>query len=320
MAFCGGVLGAAIGGLLSFVLMGLLVLAGVLITIGGAGPEFLVNVAWGPVFGPHIGLLGGAIAAAYAYQRGYYVDGTQINIPLLKLRRLDVLLVGGIVGIIGYLAVIGLEAIPIFGNHLDAIAVAISLTMIAGRLAFGRSGLLGFRNQIPRAFSPKLAGKPAPGRKLWPSPPTFWLPYQRRWLDVLGQGLIVGALAAVITLQLLAYFPAAAGVVHEFAFAISAIALIGLMFRFTIPITHHITLPAATAVSLFLVPLSMRFGTYTTLIVATVLGAIVGAISGIICELSARLWLTNGDTLIDPPTLTNAILLSLLPLTAAVLR
>ena len=304
-AFCGGVFGAAIGGLLSFVLMGFLVLVGVMLALAGGGLEFLANVAWGSVFGPHVGLLGGAIAAAYAHRRGYYADGTQINIPLLKLRQIDVLLVGGVVGVIGFLLVTGLATIPILGDHLDAIAVAISLTMIVGRLAFGRVGLLGVRNS-------NAASMMQTGRVLWPGQPGFWVSYQHRWLAVIGQGMIVGAVAGVLTIVLGVLFPGAISVVHEFAFALSAISLVGLMFGATIPITHHITLPAATAVSLFLAPVTSLAGSALSPVLLVVAAATVGATAGITCELFARLWLNRGDTLIDPPTLTNAVLLTLL--------
>jgi len=319
-AFCGGVFGAIIGGLLSFILMGMLVLIGIVTAITGGGSGFLANVAWGPMFGPHIGLLGGAIAAAYAYQRGYYPDGKQISKSLITLKRFDILLVGGATGIIGYLFVSALEAIPVLGDHLDAIAVAISLTMIVGRLAFGKRGLLGLRDISAADRHSEQTAKRELWRTQWHSKTSFWVPYQHSWLAVVSQGLVVGALAAVLTLLMVAIFPDAAAVVHETAFALSAISLIGLLATQYIPITHHLTLPAATAVSLFIIPATADFGnvqSVMSIIAGAIVGAVVGAIGGITCELFARLWLMRGDTLIDPPTLTNAVLLTSLAIAAA---
>jgi hypothetical protein len=334
-AFAGGFFGAMIGGLLSFVLMGFLVLAGLAVAIAGGGSECLLAAAWGPIFGPQVGLLGGAIAAAYAKWRGYVADGKQIAVPLVVIERLDVLVVGGFAGVFGYLLAALVRLVPRLGGHFDAIAVSISLTMILARLVFGRTGLLGFRASESKAGSNTESGasiladesamqKSAASsawnwKNLRPTKTNFWLPYQSRLSHVGVQGLVVGALAAIVTLDFMIRFPHAAGVVHEFAFAISAISLLGMLFALPMPVTHHITLPAATAVSLSFLQSSpiILIGGIPELHISVwlpllLLGAVVGALGGLLGELFSRLWLIRGDTLIDPPTLTNAVLLTAL--------
>ncbi len=62
-AFGGGVFGAAIGGQPAFIFTGFMVMIGVANSLAGGGFDFLGNVAFGPVFGPHISFAGGAAAA-----------------------------------------------------------------------------------------------------------------------------------------------------------------------------------------------------------------------------------------------------------------
>lgn len=61
-----GVFGAAIGGQPAFIFTGFMVMIGVANSLAGGGFDFLGNVAFGPVFGPHISFAGGAAAVAAA--------------------------------------------------------------------------------------------------------------------------------------------------------------------------------------------------------------------------------------------------------------
>ena len=68
MAFCGGVFGAAVGALPSFILCGVgALLGGVYGMATGGGPNELdIWVTWGPLVGPQTAFAGGAVAAVYA--------------------------------------------------------------------------------------------------------------------------------------------------------------------------------------------------------------------------------------------------------------
>ena len=85
-AFGGGAFGAAIGGQTAFIMTGFLYMVGLGGYLGGVNTApFMDSVVFGPVFGPHIAFLGGAIAAAYAAKRGYMpagVNGRDIVTPL----------------------------------------------------------------------------------------------------------------------------------------------------------------------------------------------------------------------------------------------
>ena len=121
-AIAGGAVGAAIGGNYAFVLTGFCVLAswGVFAATGNSfGFDY---ISFGPFMGPHIAFAGGAAAAVYARYKGYMEDGKDVNSPLAGLGRPDVIYVGSIFGIFGYIVQIGISKIPWFGGHTDSVA------------------------------------------------------------------------------------------------------------------------------------------------------------------------------------------------------
>ena len=84
-ALGGGALGAAFGALPAFIFTGFAVIAGVAIAAAGGGSQFLADVPFGPVFGPHISFAGGAAAAGYAAMRGFGFSSTRsVKGPLAR--------------------------------------------------------------------------------------------------------------------------------------------------------------------------------------------------------------------------------------------
>ena len=65
-AFAGGLFGAAIGALPTFIFVGFAVLVGIAAGLGGSQFDVLGQIAFGPVLGPHISFEGGVAAAAFA--------------------------------------------------------------------------------------------------------------------------------------------------------------------------------------------------------------------------------------------------------------
>ena len=95
-AFAGGLFGAAIGGLPAFIFTGFVVLAGSAAAASGSDFDFINDIAFGPVFGPHISFAGGAAAAAFAARRGELEDGKDIAAPMTGVNDPLALLVGGL--------------------------------------------------------------------------------------------------------------------------------------------------------------------------------------------------------------------------------
>jgi hypothetical protein len=284
-AFGGGLFGAAIGGLPAFIFTGFAVLAGVAAAISGADYDFLTNVAFGPVFGPHIAFAGGAAAAAYAKRAGLLDNGKDILTGLTGLANPMVLLVGGVFGALGYVILTLLN--PFLADYTDAIALTVAISAVIARLAFGSSGLLGSME----AQDVRDRGRLVPGGD------QVWIPYQQSWLMTSVIGLGAGAISTFMFLGIYEINPDLAIPGAVLGFGISAASLIFLQFGTTVPVTHHMSLVAAYA-ALVAVPI---IGPTGALFVGLV-GGVVGALLG---ELFSRLFLIHGDTHVDPPA--NAI-------------
>ena len=278
-AFGGGVLGAAVGAVPVFIFTGLLAILGVAAASGG-GPEIL-QVAFGPVLGPHVSFGGGVAAAAYAGSRGVLKTGRDIASALMGTGRMDVLIVGGLFGSAGYLlhwalTVSGLAA------WTDSIALAVVLSNIAARLLFGRTGPFG------SVHAPH-------GRRFRPDDSASWLPWQQEWSHVVVIGFGVGLVAS--------YLAARSGLgegKESLGFGISTVILTFLVMGNKVPVTHHISLPAALGV--------VNGG-------GVIAGALCGIIGALLGELASRVFLIHGDTHIDPPAVAIAAVATLLAIT-----
>jgi hypothetical protein len=281
-AFGGGLFGAAIGGLPSFIFTGFTVLVGVAIAFAGSDYDFLTNVAFGPVFGPHIGFAGGAAAAAFAARRGTLESGGRdIATGLAGLGDPAPLLVGGAFGMLGYLIQYVLMEFLRLGTLTDAIALTVFISAIIARLAFGRTGLFGSLDDEARR-----RGRFNPGGE------RAWVAYQQGWVQAAVIGLGVGAFSAFLAISVAQANPDLAPAGAVIGFGIAAASLIFLQFGATVPVTHHMALPAAVAAGV-----AAPLGIGAALIIG-IIGGVLGAIVG---EIFSRLFLIHGDTHIDPP-------------------
>ncbi|MBA3472656.1 MAG: hypothetical protein H0T57_05400 [Rubrobacter sp.] len=293
-AFGGGLFGAAIGALPAFIFTGLAVLVAVGAGLGGASFDVLGLVAFGPVTGPHVTFAGGAAAAAFAARRGDIEDGKDIITPLAGLGDPLPLLVGGIFGAGGYaLQVLLMNLLPPFQTafyptYIDVIAVVVTVSAIITRLAFGRTGLFGSLDAEAHERGRFSTGE---GR--------VWLAYQEGFLQASVVGLGTGLLAAWAATQFTAFDPALLPFGVLLGYGISATALIFLQFGFSVPVTHHMTLPASVAA----VGVTVAGGPQ---IIAILVGAVAGILGALLGELFSRLFLIHGDTHLDPPA--NAII------------
>lgn len=313
-ALAGGAFGAALGALPAFVFTGFLVIAG---SLGGGG--FGVDVGFGPVFGPHISFAGGAAAAAYAASRGKMESGMDYHngkdIAFALGSRPDIMAVGAAFGAFGLV----LEqlsrqlAVPV-----DPIPVSIVISALVHRLVFGYSviGVVSDKADGILDMSPFERGETRePGEvvsdgemdgseRLAVEP---WLPEMYKWSHVASIGLFAGLAAAVITHNMIVGLDHG-GVAVFAGFGISAASLIFLNLGLgRIPVTHHMTLPAATAyaatnestmTALGVDPSAgIAFGAAGAIIIGAVFG-IYGALAG---EFLQRIFYAHGDTHFDPP-------------------
>jgi hypothetical protein len=264
-AFGGGMWGASVGAVPAFIFTGILAIVGAVAVL--SGHDEIVNVAFGPVFGPHISFGGGVAAAAFAGSRGFLETGRDIGRPLMGLKRVDVLFVGGVFGSMGWLVNAGL----VLGgarNWTDTIALTVVLTAFVARIAFGKTSIIG------------TVSEPT-GRRFRPDDSATWIPWQQDMAHVLSIGLAVGLVAAF-----LASGSGLSAGSESLAFGIATTVLIFLVLGKSVPVTHHIALPAA---------LGVLHGA------GFVGGVACGVLGGLFGELASRVFLIHGDTHIDPP-------------------
>ncbi|MFW5949875.1 MAG: hypothetical protein ACOCR6_00785 [archaeon] len=322
-AAAGGAFGAALGALPAFIFTGFLVIAGV----AGGG---MVDVGFGPVFGPHISFAGGAAATAYAAKNGLmesgfaYHNGKDITFALGT--RPDVLTVGAAFGLIGILIeqVFRNLAVP-----TDPIAFTVVASAFIHRAVFGYSILGVVSDQASGRFDMGPFEREEMGNNhnfgdgekdnsdmLAVEP---WLGHQYKWGHVATIGAFAGAATAYAAMQIagLAYDGAATPAVF-FGFGLSAASLLFLNLGVAqIPVTHHMTLPAVTAY--FAVTLDVGNGAILAgadPVVGLLIAAIFGLLGGVVGEAGQRIFYAHGGTHVDPPAFAIFITISIIWLLA----
>ncbi|MGV8057323.1 MAG: permease [Smithellaceae bacterium] len=274
-AFAGGIFASAFGAFAFFILVGIAIVAGCAVMAAGGSPAFLFNVgiSYGTGF---MGFAGSCAAAAYAGWKGYIPSGRDVTAPGMGMKHVDVLLVGGIFGVIGALMIWLLMTImPLkIGDAMwtDCIALGLTLTTIIERYMFGKSGLFG---KVPEGQSRfKFQGE------------NVWLPWQQTWLEILvlgiGFGFASSYLALIVGLKGGGIF---------ICFGLSLVSLIFLMMGMKTPVTHHITLVAGIGAA--------ASG-------SVIWGGLFGIMAAYVAQFYAGLFLVYADTYIDPAAATIA--------------
>ncbi|MFC4987238.1 MULTISPECIES: hypothetical protein [Saliphagus] len=319
-ALAGGAFGAALGALPAFVFTGFVVFLGEGIAIlereiagldvvaaGDLATGVTGVIGFGAVTGPHIAFAGGVAASAYAGKKypemkpeGWdYHFGKDILYAFGT--KPDILAVGAVFGVVGML--ITQLANGLFINVMettpptDFIAVSVVATALLARLAFGYplvgkprgSGYLDmslFESETPypeaegekREHVGRLATEP-------------WLPHQYEWSGVTVIGLVGGILGGYIWIQTGSIF---------LGYAISAMSLLFLNLGVEkIPVTHHITLVGAVG--------AVVFDPVAGSVVALLAAGVFGAASGLLGELTQRLFYAHSGTHVDPPAMAIAL-------------
>lgn len=311
-AFAGGAFGSSIGALPAFIFTGFLVmvgetasiLSGDILQILTMDAEFANantitgSLGFGPVFGPHISFAAGAAASAFAAKKGYMDTGFPYheakNIAYALGPKPDVMFVGGLFGILGYWITTLSSALAL---PWDPIAMGVVLSAFVHRLVFGypiigkrKDGLLNmkpFEANDRRVIGEAAAGDDGREKGRFTVEP--WLAHQYKWSHVSMLGLVVGILAVFITYKTGSVF---------LPFGISAATLLFLNCGVAnIPVTHHISLVASTAM------VAATGGEYldSSMAVMLLLGGLFGIIAALFGELIQRIYYAHSDTHLDPP-------------------
>lgn len=268
-AFGGGIFGAAIGALPVFILTGVLAIAGGLLGMANIAEFSIVNIAFGSFLGPHVTFAGGVAASAYAANKKRLLkSGADIVTPLYSTGHYSVLFVGGIFGVLGFLCVYLFGAILQIPTDLPGAAVFV-LALIT-RVTLGTSTFIGTCS----------------GEEKRP-----WFTSGKGFINHVLLGFGIGIMVCGVGQSMLqsgiqssaiAFYPIV-------CFGISATSLIFAQTGFSVPATHHVTLPSALAFVL------------SGSVVAGVAVAIINILFG---DFIAKSLNSYCDTHIDPPATT----------------
>jgi MFS family permease len=324
----GGMLGAALGALPALSLAGILIIIGeaagsieavfgdgAVATVFGAEPATVDAVgltgavALGPVLGPHVAFAGGVAAAAFVGRKETFDTTFRYhqakNIAKPPGSTVSTLLVGGVFGVFG---VVVARVIAGVGVPVDPVFFAVVVSAFVHRLAFGYPLLGRVRNLDRSVFdmSPYEDDKRWGEESFETSQGTagrlvveVWLPDHYEWGQVAVLGLAVGLASGFIALVTGSPF---------LAFGLTLTSLLFLAAGlYTLPVTHHMALPAGISAVAF----AAEFEPLVGLVVAGVFG-VLGAVLG---EGAQRVFYAHGDTHLDPPAVSivlTSLLLTLL--------
>ncbi|MBM6869439.1 hypothetical protein [Pseudoflavonifractor phocaeensis] len=282
-AFGGGIIGAYMGALPAFILTGVLALAGTAVSIAGGDGSFIINsMAFGSFVGPHIAFAGGVAASAYAGRKGKLTSGADIASPLNGLGAPDVLLVGGVFGVFGYIVATLIGKTPL-GPLTDLPGITVVISGIVARLVFGKTGLTG-----------KYTGK---GPRTWFSTGTTFV-----YNVVLGGGIGIAVSFVAAAISKSAPEAWAATISGNFAvmcFGFAAITLIFTQTGSAMPGTHHIMLPSGLAAVVGIA----AWGPY-----GAFLGVVFGILGSLLGDFFGNTFNSHCDSHIDPPAFTIFLL------------
>lgn len=275
-AFGGGAFAASIGALPAFIMTGVFAVVGAVAGMCGAGDasNILVNYfAFGSFFGPHIAFAGGVAAAAYAKKKGVSENGADIATACAGFNAPDVLIVGGVFGVIGFLfkelVVMNLFAGTISPRLVtDAPGITVFCSAILVRLVFG--------------------GKLRTGDKVASQGGAF------------GNTIVIGICYSLVVAGV--YFAGLevvpietfSGLYHVLIFGMAAVGLIFAEIGQPFFGCHHIVIIAAeTAVQCY--------NNTGNVWMALIMAIIFGTISAVICDVETNLINSGTDSHIDGP-------------------
>jgi hypothetical protein len=292
ICFGGGIVGAALGGLLSFLICALSVLLGCMMVMMGGTDFLLLQVGLGPIFGPHVGGFAAGVAAAT------YAAGVRKNHPTGAAKDIlspligtswDVLLIGGAFSLFGHLFVTMFGTLPII-KDFDVLGLTVVVSALLARLLF--------QKQMPWGNPESIRQHGYLGTNNYALSWIPWaLPLSKLTVFGFGAGLLSGALAAGATSVMA---PAVAqGTISSanatvvpliLGWSVAGVSLIGLQLG-----TASVQRMPAWHCQAVLAGLSyVLFG-------SILVAGIVGVVATLLQELMARMFWNHGDNHIDPP-------------------
>jgi len=298
VALIGGCLGAALSGLGGFVLFGLLGSLGFLLLLGAHDNAWINAITGSPLLKPSVCFLGGVIATAYARRQGLIQCGKDIGRSFISYRRFDILAVGGVAGLSGYLINQSVETL--LSGRVDTIALTV----------FALPLFIKYHWRMTKTNDCEASSHAVP------SPYRFFEKFTRP----LGKTLVACVVGLCTPLVTTMFFlpPETRPYAGLPVFFLSAVSLFPLFMGIPIPATHHFSGPAGAVALLWLSLHGVTAGPREVALV-TLWGVTAAQVSVLAGGVMEKLFFTEGDIHIDPPAMgilvSTAVMLGGLSLT-----
>lgn len=242
------------------------------------------------------------VAVAYAGKRGYVANGKAIDLPLISLKKPDVLLVGGVSALVGYFVMQLLTSPTFLGIKADGGAITIFVLSLVAKLWIDNGHLMG---KVPDEIK-------AQGGRFGSNHDSCWLPWQHKAWEKFILGLAWGGVAVAATclmafsgFETFAIIPGGDAVNWTPAFITFFISASSLILIQTAgqqqPVTHHITLPAGYAV------VAVIFAGVTDPVTVLLWGLAIGVFGAFAADFLADIFHVYGHIHIDPPAMAICI-------------
>ena len=293
-AFSAGFLASGLGAATSIVMTAFMVFCGMMANIAGADFNVVTDIGFGLFLGPHIAFGPACAAAVYAFKKGYMESGGDIFKPLINLHKTDVMVVGGIFGVIGWYLNNIISTVT--GGRIDSVATTVVLVSLLGKVL----------------FTGTLFGKVPEGQKRFGLESPAWLQYQSctTSITLMLHSMTVGAMTSYIVYIMCtkAQETGNTALVDACGFPVWAIAVIGFLameYGLQVPIYHHIAFGAVYASRMAF----LGGGGQSCIL----WGIAFGLLAGYAGDFLAKIFFLYGDAFIDPPSMAIAAV-SIIPL------
>ncbi len=300
LCFGGGIISAAMGAILAFIICGILVLGGCFVVLAGGSDFLLLQVGLGPLFGPHVGgFAAGVAASTYAagIKKNHPTGAGKDILAMLTDTSWDVLCVGGAAAVFGHTLLQVLSQIP-FVNMFDCMALTVVVSNILSRLLF--------QKEMPFGNSASIKAHGLFGTNNFA---ISWLPWMAPMSRSIPIGFGVGAFSVALAIGTQGYLaPLAQKGVISAAAAFSVPLILGWAVGVLAILPHlfgnsasNIKTPVIHAMGIVSALSYLLFGDAMSAGAAIIMGALVGMLCTVLQEFMARLFYNHGSNHVDPP-------------------
>lgn len=297
ISLIGGFVGASVSALGSFLIFGLLGAIGFFYLITVQDSSLITAVTGGVLFLPHVSFVGGAVAIAYARKKGIIECGKDIGRSAISIQRMDVLAVGALAGLAGYLC--NRFLCTFLSGGVDTIALTVVIIPLTLKYVWGLSktnDCEGSSHAVPSPFR--------------------FFERLNKPLGKVALAIVMGIIAAFLVLV----FHQSEHTTHYsemLLFFLSAASLYLVFLKYSIPATHHLAAASGATLTSWLGVHGMPVE-ISGVILLFLWSVTFSLLAMSVADLMKIIFFDEGDIHVDPPAMgiviTTALAMGLFPM------